>query len=107
MDSVSHLKWLTVIRPHLCKNICIYIVGDRHGSCHGVGHLNDTFKCLYHLNIIIIYVGLFHYGNIFSGVEDHFVPVDTDSVIHNMRIELVYNYKWCTVHEYNFSQGAP
>ena len=23
------------------------------------------------------------------------VPVDTDSVIHNMRIELVYNYKWC------------
>jgi len=26
---------------------------------------------------------------------DHYVPVDTDSVIHNMRIELVYNYKWC------------
>jgi len=27
---------------------------------------------------------------------DHYVPVDRDSVIHNMRIELVYNYKWYT-----------
>ena len=27
---------------------------------------------------------------------DHYVPVDRDSVIHNMRIELVYNYKWPT-----------
>ena len=42
---------------------------------------------------MIIYVGLFHYRNIFSGVDqtvDHYVPVDTDSVLHNMRIELVY-----------------
>ena len=27
---------------------------------------------------------------------DHFVPVDTDSVIHKLRVELVYNYKWRT-----------
>ena len=73
-----------------------------HWLSRGWGHLDVTFKCLYNLNIIIIYVGLFHYGNIFSGVDqtvDHYVPVDTDSVIHNMRIELVCNYKWCTVDE--------
>ena len=35
---------------------------------------------------------------------DHYVPVDTDSVIHNMRIELVYNYKWCILDELNSSQ---
>ena len=35
------------------------------------------------------------------------VPVDTDSVIHNMRIELIHNYKWCTVHKHNFTQSAP
>ena len=60
--------------------------------------------------MIIIYVGLFHYGNIFSGVDqtvDHFVPVDTDSVIHKLRVELVFNYKWCTVDEHNFSLPAP
>ena len=28
---------------------------------------------------------------------------DTDLVIHNMTVELVYNYKWCTVDELNFS----
>ena len=35
---------------------------------------------------------------------DHYVPVDTDSVIHNMRVELVCNYKWYTVDELNSSQ---
>ena len=58
-----------------------------------------------------IYISrLFPLPEDFSRVDqtvDHNVPVDTDSVIHNMRIELVYNYKWCTVHEYNFTQGAP
>ena len=38
---------------------------------------------------------------------DHFVPVDTDSVIHKLRVELVFNYKWCTVDEHNFSLPAP
>ena len=38
---------------------------------------------------------------------DHYVPVDTDSVIHNMRIELVYNYKRCILVEHNFTQSAP
>ena len=60
--------------------------------------------------MIIIYVGLFHYGNIFSEVDqtvDHFVPVDTDSVIHKLRVELVFNYKWCITSEHNFTQSAP
>ena len=60
--------------------------------------------------MIIIYVGLFHYGNIFSGVDqtvDHFVPVDTDSVIHKLKVELVFNYKWCITSEHNFTQSAP
>ena len=35
---------------------------------------------------------------------DHFVPVDTDSVIHKLRVELVFNYKWCTTSEHNFTQ---
>ena len=38
---------------------------------------------------------------------DHFVPVDTDSVIHKLRVELVFNYKWCTVDEHNFTQSVP
>ena len=38
---------------------------------------------------------------------DHYVPVDTDSVIHKLRVELVFNYKWCTVDEHNFSLPAP
>ena len=38
---------------------------------------------------------------------DHFVPVDTDSVIHKLKVELVFNYKWCTTSEHNFSQSAP
>jgi len=38
---------------------------------------------------------------------DHFVPVDTDSVIHKLRVELVFNYKWCTASEHNFTQSAP
>ena len=32
------------------------------------------------------------------------MPVDTDSVIHNMRVELVCNYKWCILDELNSSQ---
>ena len=27
---------------------------------------------------------------------DHYVPVDTDAVIHKLRAELVYSYKWYT-----------
>ena len=60
--------------------------------------------------MIIIYVGLFHYGNIFSGVDqtvDHFVPVDTDSVIHKLRLLLKFSCNWCTVYEHNFTQSAP
>ena len=38
---------------------------------------------------------------------DHFVPVDTDSGIHKLRVELVFNYKWCTTSEHNFTQSAP
>ena len=38
---------------------------------------------------------------------DHYVPVDTDSVIHNMRVELVHSYKWCTIDGHNFTQSAP
>ena len=38
---------------------------------------------------------------------DHFVPVDTDSGIHKLRVELVFNYKWCTVDEHNFSLPDP
>ena len=35
---------------------------------------------------------------------DHYVPVDRDSVIHKLRLELVYNYEWCIVDELNSSQ---
>ena len=38
---------------------------------------------------------------------DHFVPVDTDSVIHKLKVELVFSYKWCTTSEHNFTQSAP
>ena len=38
---------------------------------------------------------------------DHFVPVDTDSVIHKLMVELVFNYKWCITSEHNFTQSAP
>ena len=47
-----------------------------------------------------------HFLTLKETVKDY-VPVDTDSVIHNMRIELIHNYKWCTVHEHNFTQSAP
>ena len=30
---------------------------------------------------------------------DHYVPVDTDSVIHNMRLLLMFSCKWCTISE--------
>ena len=46
----------------------------------------------------------------FSRVDqtvDHYVPVDTDSGIHKLRVELVHSYKWCTVDEHNFTQSAP
>ena len=36
---------------------------------------------------------------------DHYVPVDTDSVIHKLRVELVFNYKWCITSEHNFTQS--
>ena len=30
---------------------------------------------------------------------DHFVPVDTDSGIHKLSVELVFNYKCCIITE--------
>ena len=35
---------------------------------------------------------------------DHYVPVDTDSVIHKLRAVLVHRYKWCVEDEHNSSQ---
>jgi hypothetical protein len=37
---------------------------------------------------------------------DHYMPVDTDSAIHNMMVELVYSYNWCTGSEHNFTKSA-
>lgn len=57
-----------------------------------------TSKYNYH------FLGLFHYSNIFSGVDqtiDHFVPFETYSIIHKLRRELIFNYKWFTVDEHN------
>ena len=44
-----------------------------------------------------------HFLTVKETVKEN-VPVDTDSGIHNMRIELVYNYKWCILDELNSSQ---
>ena len=34
---------------------------------------------------------------------DHYVPVDTDSGIHKLRVELVHSYKWYRIDEHKFS----
>ena len=47
-----------------------------------------------------------HFLTVKETVKEN-VPVDTDSVIHNMRVELVHSYKWCTTSEHNFTQSAP
>ena len=44
-----------------------------------------------------------HFLTVKETVKEN-VPVDTDSVIHKLRIELVYNYKWCILDELNSSQ---
>ena len=43
-----------------------------------------------------------HFLTVKETVKEN-VPVDTDSGIHKLRVELVYNYKWCTASEHNFT----
>ena len=47
-----------------------------------------------------------HFLTVKETVKEN-VPVDTDSVIHNMRIELIHSHKWCIISEHNFTQSAP
>ena len=71
----------------------------------------DTYKCCYSLGIfthIHVHVPYTKNADLTDAQTDaHIVPVDTDSVIHKLRVELVHRYKWCTVDEHNFSLPAP
>ena len=54
---------------------------------------------------VYTFVGSFHYQKILRVVQtvDYYVPVDTDSLIHNIRLYLLYNSEWCTLDElYSF-----
>ena len=47
-----------------------------------------------------------HFLTVKETVKEN-VPVDTDSVIHKLRLLLKFSCNWCTVYEHNFTQSAP